>query len=168
MASNQLFSGRWALTVQSTSADFSERFVIEGSDASDGTYPGATSTPPLFVSGPRWFLRFEWNNNVGSGWQPSDIMRTDASFTLTDGLVTVLGADDNFEPLRDHDFNDLVLRCHNLDPKLNPGVPVTIPPGMALPPRRPVCPPHGPFPPRPPYGPFPPPPRPPAPYPVKK
>lgn len=128
MASTQLFSGTWLIQVLSKDAAFSERFVIEGSDAADGIYAGEITTTPIVVTGARWFLRFEWNNNAGSGWQASDIRRTAAAFTSSAGLVTVLGADDNVPTLRDHDFNDLVLLCQNLDPDLNP----TIPPGGGL------------------------------------
>lgn len=133
MASTQLFSGNWTVTVFSKDAAFSERFVVEGSVASDGAYAGETTTPPVSVSGPRWFLRFEWNDNAGSGWQPSDIRRTAASYTLQEGLVTFLAADDNFEQFRDHDFNDLVLRCRNLDPQINPRIPLFNMPDFTLP-----------------------------------
>src|SRR5690348_2096440 len=133
MASTQLFSGDWTVTVFSKDAAFSERFVIEGSVSSDGAYPGETTTPPVSVSGSRWFLRFEWNDNAGSGWQPSDIRRTDASYTLQEGLVTLVAADDNFEQFRDHDFNDLILRCRNLDPQINPRIPLFNMPDFTLP-----------------------------------
>jgi hypothetical protein len=39
-----------------------------------------------------------------------------ASYTLQEG-ARHLAADDNFEQFRDHAFNDLILRCRNLDPK---------------------------------------------------
>jgi hypothetical protein len=133
MASTQLLSGKWTIAVASKDANFSQRFIIQGSDASDGIYPGETTTPQVSVSGPRWFLRFEWNDNVGSGWQPSDLRRTAASYTLQEGLVIVLGADDNLEQFRDHDFNDLVLRCRNLDPELNPRIPLFNMPDFTLP-----------------------------------
>ncbi len=118
MSSSQLFSGSWMIQVFSKDADFSERFVISGSLASDGAFPGEAGTGAVFVSGPRWLLRFEWNDNAGSGWQPSDLRRVGALFNLGQGLTTLLGADDNFPQLRDHDFNDLVLRCQRLDSKL--------------------------------------------------
>ena len=133
MASKQLFSGNWTVAFFSKDAAFSERFVIEGSVASDGAYAGEPTTPPVSVSGPRWFLRFEWNDNAGSGWQPSDIRRTAASYTLQEGLVTFLGADDNFEQFRDHDFNDLILRCRNLDAEINPRIPLFNMPDFTLP-----------------------------------
>lgn len=133
MASEQFFSGSWTVEVYFKDAAFSERFVISGSDKSDGIYLGEVTTPPILVSGPRWFLRFEWNNNAGSGWQASDLRRIGASYTLQDGLVTFLGADDNLEALRDHDFNDLVLRCRNRDLHINPRIPLMITPDFTLP-----------------------------------
>jgi hypothetical protein len=130
MASTQLFSGRWILEVVSKEARFRQRFIVQGSDASDGSYPGDLTTSPVEVSGRRWFLRVEWHD--GWVWQPSDICRTGASYTVDEGLVTVIGADDSVEP-RDRDFDDLVLRCRNLDPQLNPRIPLRNPPDFTLP-----------------------------------
>jgi hypothetical protein len=114
------FSGPWIVQVHSKEAAFSERFVITGSLASDGIYPGDVTTPPVAVDGQAWVIRFEWNDNAGSGWLPSDVRRTVAQYTLADGLVVFLGADDNLPPLRDLDYNDLVLRCRSTDPAVNP------------------------------------------------
>jgi hypothetical protein len=52
---------------------------------------------------------------------------------VQEGLVTFIGADDNFEALRDHDFDDLVLRCRNVDPDVNPRIPLTTPLDVPLP-----------------------------------
>lgn len=129
----EIFYGDWTVEVFSKDAAFSQRFIIDGSDASDGVHPGATGTAPVSVSGQRWSITMEWNDDVGSGWQPSDVRRTSATFTLQDGLVILLGADDNFEQLRDHDFNDVVLRCHNTDPTLTPWQPLGNPLDFTLP-----------------------------------
>jgi hypothetical protein len=123
----EIFYGDWTVEVFSKDAAFSQQFIIDGSDGSDGTYPAAPGTPLVSVSGPRWFITMEWNNDAGSGWQPSDVRRTSTTFTLEDGLVVFLGADDNFAELRDHDFNDVVLRCHNTDPTISHGDPITQP-----------------------------------------
>ncbi len=56
-------------------AAFSQRYIIEGSDTSDGVYAGEVGTPQLRVSGSEWRLRPEWNNKAGSGWQPSRVRR---------------------------------------------------------------------------------------------
>lgn len=133
----EIFSGDWTVEVFQKDADFSERFVIEGSLASDGIYPGEVSTRPVSVSGARWSIRLEWNDNAGSGWQPSGVRRTSAIYSLQDGLVVFVGADDNFENLRDHDFNDVVLRCRNVDRQLNPWFPFVNPYEFTLPEKRP-------------------------------
>lgn len=113
------FRGDWLVQFSSTSADFSQRFVIIGSTSSDGIYPGTAGTQISRVSGQKWSIKMEWNNNVGSGWQPSDI-RTYPTYLIQEGLIITLYADDNYENMRDFDYNDLVPRCRSLDPALNP------------------------------------------------
>jgi hypothetical protein len=116
----ETFFGEWSVKVERILAGFAQRFIITGSDSSDGTYPGALGTVLPRVSGKQWTLAMEWNDNAGSGWQPSDIRRA-ASYTVREGLVVHLGADDNtFDPARDFDFDDLVLVCTNLEPAVNP------------------------------------------------
>lgn len=115
----QIFYGPWNVTVQSREAYFAQRFTISGSDASDGTYPGVPGTGPGDVTGTQWTLNFEWNDNSRVDWHPSDSSRS-AEFTLSDGLVVHAGADDNFEAVRDGDYDDLVLRCVSNDPDLHP------------------------------------------------
>ena len=127
------FFGSWTVQVVQKDAAFSERFVIEGSDASDGAYPGDTGTPAVSVSGPRWRIRMEWNDNVGSGWQSSAVRRNSVGYTVQDGLVILLGADDNYEQFRDHDFDDVVLRCSSDDPQVNPWRPFANPYDLTLP-----------------------------------
>lgn len=43
--------GTWSVSVKSKSASWAQRFVIEGSDSSDGNYSGVTTTPAELVSG---------------------------------------------------------------------------------------------------------------------
>ncbi len=116
----ETFYGSWFIDVVSKDADFIEQYVIQGSDRSDGTYIADTTTPRVHVSGEQWTLELQWNDNVGSGWQPSRIRRSDVRFTVEDGLVVVVGADDNFEAVADGDFNDVVLRLQNIDRHLIP------------------------------------------------
>ena len=153
MAANQLYTGTWLIEVILKNALFSQRFIIEGSAASDGIYPGEVTTTPVVATGPRWSLRCEWNDNIASGWQPSDMRRTGAEFTTSGGLVNILGADDNVPEARDHDYDDMILRCRHLDPD-QPGLPPPGIPDFSTPPDGriepcvcpgdPVCPPgHG-------------------------
>jgi hypothetical protein len=129
----ETFSGQWLVEVFQKDAAFSERFIVEGSLGSDGIYPGEMITPAVSVSGQNWSIRFEWNDNAGSDWQESAVRRTGAAYTLQDGLIVFLGADDNFPSRRDGDFNDVVLRCRNLDPQLNPWDPFANPYDFTLP-----------------------------------
>jgi hypothetical protein len=115
----QIFYGPWNVTVQSKDAYFSQRFTISGSVASDGTYLGVPGTGPGNVTGARWTIDFEWNDNSSVDWYPSDSRRS-AEYTVSDGLVVYAGVDDNFEAVRDGDYNDLVLRCVSNNPDLNP------------------------------------------------
>src|SRR6266487_6103707 len=97
---DQHFFGNWNVEVLTKDAAFDERFRIQGSDLADGAYPGIPGSGPGPVTGVEWILTMEWNDNAGSGWQPSDIKRS-ATYTIDDGLVVFLGADDNFPALRD-------------------------------------------------------------------
>lgn len=115
----QVFYGPWNVTVQSREAYFAQRFTISGSDASDGTYLGVPGTGPGDVTGAQWTINFEWNDNSHVDWHPSDSQRS-AEFTVSDGLVIQAGVDDNFQAVRDGDFDDLVLRCVSNEPDLNP------------------------------------------------
>jgi len=117
------FYGTWIIDVVGKDAAFSQRYIIIGSDRVDGAYPADLGVPRLQVSGAEWTLALEWNNNTGSGWQPSRVQRRSTSFTITDGLVIVLGADDNWEQVADDDFDDVVVRCQNIDPHLIPWYP---------------------------------------------
>ena len=59
----QTFYGEWFVQVVSRDAAFGQRFVVSGSDATDGAYDGVigVSTP---VSGDTWTLELEWNDNA--------------------------------------------------------------------------------------------------------
>ncbi|MET8030939.1 hypothetical protein [Streptomyces avermitilis] len=114
----QTFHGAWFVQVVSRESAFDQRLVISGADSGDGLYEGTPGVTAQ-VSGDRWTLALEWNDNVASGWQPSGV-RKSAAYTIQDGLVITLGADDNVEPVRDLDYNDVVVTCTSLDPNVNP------------------------------------------------
>jgi hypothetical protein len=133
----ETFFDDWSLQVSAKSAAFAERFRIIGSDSSDGTYYGSVGLQLNRVSGEQWTLIMEWNDGIGSGWQPSAVRKL-ATYTVGEGLVKVLGADDNTVNARDNDFNDLVITCKSLDPTLNPLLPVGIPFGFTYPEKAPT------------------------------
>jgi hypothetical protein len=122
---SEIFSGEWSVKVLDKMALFDQRFTISGSDNnSDGPHPGVLGSPDVSVTGKRWVLTMEWNDNERSGWQPSQSRRS-GTYTIKEGLMIQLGAKDNW-PRRgdgDRDFNNLVLACKFVDPTLNPKPP---------------------------------------------
>jgi len=128
----EVFFGPWDVKVLSKDADFSQQILITGTDASDGNYPATPGGGPGPVSGPRWTLSAEWNDNAGSGWQLSALRRS-AAYTLADGLTVTIGIDDNEEAVRDHDYDDVVILARSLDPAHTPLHPVTGPLDFTVP-----------------------------------
>lgn len=107
------FSGRWRGTVITNNAGFSQRVVISGASVGSGTYTGTVGTS-FIVDGDNWFADLEWNNNAGSGWQPSGVLE---SVGMTSPLVAVkfLRGDDNFADKRDGDYDDVEVMFEHLD-----------------------------------------------------
>jgi hypothetical protein len=128
----ETFYGDWLVRCIEKDSDFEQRFKISGSDSSDSTYNGTPGTQIDRVSGQQWSIEMEWNDNAGSGWQPSDIGRSAASYTVQEGLVITLGADDNWPEKRDGDYNDLIIVCKSLDPAINPNPPPPNPPHFTI------------------------------------
>lgn len=148
MAEIGAFSGDWTVEFFGHSVEahvplmvlfVPHRFVIEGSRASDGGYQVGTTAAPISVSGPRWLIRFEWLHMVNN-WEPNPApVRRIANYTLEDGLVVFLEADNNLgTPVTGSDlqFKSIVVRCRYLDPKVNPWHAFTNPYKFILPKRR--------------------------------
>lgn len=119
----ETFYGTWLISIASKDAWFSQRFVVRGSDRSDGSYAANVGSPVVQVSGAEWTLAFEWNDNAASGWQSSRVIRRAVDFDVDNGLVVLLGVDDNWPDRADNDFDDVVVRCQNIDPHLIPWYP---------------------------------------------
>jgi len=117
----EIFFGEWTVTVDQLNADFLQRFIIAGSDSSDGTYSGIPGVN-VTVSGPKWNIELQWSNRT-SGWHSSNVRKVMAC-TVEEGLSTTLYADDG---LGDGDYNDIILVCRSLDPILNPMLPYSNP-----------------------------------------
>jgi hypothetical protein len=115
----ETFYGDWSVEVLAINAGFSQRFKITGSNASDGFYLGTVGNAVPRVSGSQWTLSIEWSSDGGATWQSSGIRRS-ASYTIEEGMLVLLGADDNVPALRDGDFNDMILTCRYLNPVINP------------------------------------------------
>ena len=58
------FQGRWRGTVVGRSAGFSQRVVVSGASAGNGTYNGVAGSSFEFTDGQ---VELEWNNEEGSG-----------------------------------------------------------------------------------------------------
>jgi hypothetical protein len=120
----QTFYGKWIVEVVSKDASFDERFIISGAAVGNGAYAGVVGTS-VHVEGLKWQISFEWTGPTHIDWRPSDDRKLSAGVLLDKGLVVTIGADDNVPAARDHDYNDLIVRCRNIDPQLNPFIPIT-------------------------------------------
>lgn len=118
----KIFYGDWRVVIAQLNADFSQQVVIRGASSGSGVYSGVPGTI-VTVSGQEWTLTAEWNNNVDSGWQPSQLQEY-VAYTLQEGLSITLNIDDG---LADGDYNDMILVCQSLDSAVNPLLPAANP-----------------------------------------
>ncbi len=65
------FRGKWRGTVTGRNAGFSQRVVVSGASSGNGAYNGVVGTSFVFQDGQ---VELQWNNNSGSGWQPSAVI----------------------------------------------------------------------------------------------
>jgi hypothetical protein len=116
------FFGPWSVVVVSSvvvnPADYWERFIIAGSDASDGVYPGLPGTVLPQVRGQAWTIKVETRVPLLPTWQLTATNRS-AEYTAQAGLIVYLSAADN-NPL-----TNMTLVCRNLNPDLHPMQPLT-------------------------------------------
>ena len=105
------FSGQWRGTVTGRNAGFGQRVVISGAASGNGAYNGVVGASFVFEDGQ---AELQWNNNAGSGWQPSAII---SSIGMTSPLVVVqfVSADDNVPANRDGDYDDLQVTFEHLE-----------------------------------------------------
>lgn len=105
------FQGKWRGTVTGRNAGFSQRVVVSGAAGGNGAYNGVVGNAFVFEDGQ---VELQWNNNAGSGWQPSAII---SAVGMASPLVVfrTLSADDNTPDKRDGDYDDLQVRFEHLD-----------------------------------------------------
>jgi hypothetical protein len=129
------FSGNWTVAPVGDTSDFRVHYEIKGSDSSDGGH--SLGDGPVSVTGDEWSISVLW-------WPPNEggpffcDLRRNATCELAEGLVVYIGADDNLPELRDGDYDDVVLRCHNHDPQITPWDVTLKPYDFSLPKRRAV------------------------------
>lgn len=97
--------GAWTVRVKAKSAAFQQRFKIAGATVGNGTHPGTTGSPSIFVSGASWSVTIE--SNDGTGWKPSKERYKFPTTTLTHVFVDI----ESDDTANDGDFNDLILEC---------------------------------------------------------
>lgn len=105
------FQGKWRGTVTGRNAAFSQRVVVSGAASGNGAYNGVVGNSFVFEDGR---VELQWNNNSGSGWQPSGII---SAVGMSSPLVVFasISADDNFPDERDGDYDDLIVWFEYLD-----------------------------------------------------
>src|SRR6266511_3338101 len=101
--------GSWTVSVASKDAAWPQRFRIEGSsNGVDDSYTGATSTPPVFVTGSQWGITVEHKPTGPVSWTPNRSRL--ANYRVSGGqFLFDIQTDDG--GAGDQDFNDLVLTC---------------------------------------------------------
>lgn len=97
--------GAWTVRVKAKSASFQQRFKIAGASVGNGTHPGTTGSPAIFVSGASWSVSIE--SNDGTGWKASKERYKFPTTTLTHVFVDI----ESDDTANDGDFNDLILEC---------------------------------------------------------
>src|SRR5258708_314798 len=115
----EVFYGEWAVAVVSHESAYNQRYIITGSDASDGTYL-VGNPPPVNVFGAQWTLTIEYE--CAGRWQAGKSPRT-PPHTAPGGRVLRGGAD--LHSKGDHD--EMVLTSPSPTPPLNPWRPVVNP-----------------------------------------
>jgi hypothetical protein len=129
----QRFSGPWVIAPDTVSPIGSYRYVIQGSDSSDGEYdlPWSGGTPPVSVSGDDWALQIQaliggdWSQDEADPPLPGGGETSAAVFAPQTGLVRTVGtgtlAYNAPPPPGAFEFSGARLRCTSLDPDLSPG-----------------------------------------------
>ncbi len=113
----ELFYGPWSVSVERKDSGYAQRFVIKGSDSSDGGYPGVPGES-VGVTGEEWSLTMDWLDD-NNQFRPSRVRRS-ARYDVQDAIIVTLAADDGPPETADQDFNDLVLVLRCEDPSLDP------------------------------------------------
>lgn len=114
------FFGPWTIDVRHVQSHFSQRFVISGSDVSDGAYAVAFGRPlTLEVAGRSWRLamqHFPFDENAT--WQDSDARETKTLVRGTGLVVQLEGGARQHQP-QNTVFNNLTLVCTYRDEALS-------------------------------------------------
>jgi hypothetical protein len=104
--------GDWKVRVTIKNAAFDQRFIVSGSVASDGIYPGTVGTR-IEADGANWSIRIQNRSSASSPWVDSE-MRIGPETPSGISVIRVVESNDQGG---DQDFDDLVLELRKkLDP----------------------------------------------------
>src|SRR2546423_4344175 len=117
---SETFTGTWHITVISHEPGPQRRFIIQGSNGADGTYPGDDGTTADIVGfgfAP-WTIQIQNNDGV-HGWQDSG-MRLDAPANLPSSteVVQLIRSEDD-PASTEVIWDDIILEARNLDPLID-------------------------------------------------
>ncbi len=96
--------GDWKVKVTLKNAGFDQRFIVSGSVASDGVYPGIVGTR-IEANGASWMIRIQNRSSSTSPWVDSD-MRIGPETPSGISVIRIVESNDQGA---DQDFDDLVL-----------------------------------------------------------
>jgi hypothetical protein len=96
--------GDWKIKVTVKNAGFDQRFIVSGSDASDGIYPGMVGTR-IEAGGANWSIQIQNRSSASSAWVNSDMQIGPE----TPSGISVIRVVESNDQGADQDFDDLVL-----------------------------------------------------------
>ena len=96
--------GDWKVKVTLKNAGFDQRFIVSGSIASNGVYPGTVGTR-VEADGANWTIRIQNRSSASNPWVDSD-MRIGPETPSGISVIRVVESNDQGN---DQDFDDLVL-----------------------------------------------------------
>lgn len=98
--------GSWTVSVKSKELGSTpQQFIIAGADTGNGTYVGASSTPPVHVTGAAWSIDVQ--HDPGTGFTESF---SEITFPVNNGAQYSFNIDANDDD-EDPVFDDLILTC---------------------------------------------------------
>ncbi|WP_256081953.1 hypothetical protein [Massilia sp. YIM B04103] len=120
------FYGKWDIEILSKHSPFDIQLEVRGSGglSGGGSFAGQVGAI-AHVNGPDWHISFEWSKPGAFLWQACEATKLDAGYSADKGLVVTVGARPDLPTEAGKPYDHLVIRLRNLEPKLNPFIPIT-------------------------------------------
>lgn len=126
------FYGKWRLTIVSWYGNLvHKQFNIEGADAGSGNYSSAAAGDVFEIDGEKWLIYFGWS--LDGDYAVQDTFEAPHSlYTPDKGLISTSGFKFAVSKMGHPFSNDgFSLLLQNIDPPLNPFVPMPPPPDFS-------------------------------------